>query len=229
MKYLFVLLLGLVVGAILGVAALYFNPLTARGGEVPDAGSWVLDYGSPISTGLTFTHGGQTRLPVHPSGTPELWENTINKTTLSVFRVTGPDGQAAVASRVSLPSERTDMLIRGVVVTDHWLITVPGEGSLFIDSDMNVWPFVKRDLLPVWYLGRTWRGPHNYLPTLGPGLDRSGIVQGATGRFAEREGYAREEYRMSVFNTQRGPEQFEATLHIDLPERIASAAGETPQ
>ena len=230
MKYLLTLVMGLLVGALLGVVALYVNPLTTRETGQPGAADWTLSYESPVSGGLAFTHGGETRLPNHPAGIPELWENTINTMLLSVFRVSSPDGRTGVASRLSLPSEASELLRRGVVVTDHWVITMPGEGSLFVDADSNLWPFIKRDLFPVWYLGRAWRGPNSYSPTVGPGLDRTGIVQGATGRFADRSGSSVERYHVSVFNTQRGPDEFEAELFIDLPEiATASASDQTTE
>ena len=227
MKYLLTLISGLLAGALLGVVALYINPLTTREAGQPGAADWALSYESPISGGLAFTHGGETRLPNHPAGIPELWENTINRMLLSVFRVSSPDGRAGVASRLSVPSEASELLRRGVVVTDHWVITMPGEGSLFVDADSNLWPFIKRDLVPVWYLGRSWRGPQSYSPTVGPGLDQAGIVQGATGRFADRSGRSVERYHVSVFNTQRGPDEFEAELFIDLPE-LATASASDP-
>ncbi len=221
MKYLLTLILGLLLGAILGVVALYLNPLTLQENAQPGAGGWRLTYGSPIIGGLAFTHGGQSRLPSHPAGIPELWENTINKAALSVIPLSAPDGQRGVASRVSVPSEATEFLRRGFIMTDHWLVTFPNEGSLFVDSDSNLWPFVKRDVLPVWFLGRPWDGPRDYSPTAGPGLGNVGLVQGASGGFAERSGSSFDRYHISVFNTQRGPEQFEAELLIDLPEPSA--------
>ena len=135
MKHLITLILGLVVGAVLGVGVLYVNPLTTREASRSLEGSWRLEYGSPITSGLAFTYRGDARLTSHPAGVPELWENTINKSILSVFPITAPNGQRGVASRVSVPSERTEFLRRGVIVTDHWLITFPDEGSLFVDSD----------------------------------------------------------------------------------------------
>lgn len=226
MKYILTLVSGLLVGAFLGLAVLYLNPLTTREVAQPGTGDWTLSYGSPVSGGLAFTHGGQSRLPIHPAGIPELWENTINKMLLSVFRISSSDGQTGIASRLSLPSESTELLRRGVIVSDHWLISIPGEGSLFVDADSNLWPFVKRDVLPVWYLGRSWGGPQSYGPTIGPGPNHSGIVQGATGRFAERVGSSMELYHLSAFNTQRGPDEFEAELFVNLPELTAATAPE---
>ena len=226
MKYLVTLILGLFAGAVLGIGALYVNPLTTNEAAAPGAADWTLTYESPVSGGIALTHGGDSRLPSHPAGVPELWENTINKMLLSVFRVSSPDGRTGIASRLSLPSESSELLRRGVIVTDHWLITMPGEGSLFVDADSNLWPFIKRDLLPVWYLGRAWRGPQSYSPTTGPGLGQAGIVQGATGRFANLDGSSVERYHVSVFNRQRGPDEFEAELFINLPELVTASAPE---
>jgi hypothetical protein len=53
-------------------------------------------------------------------------------------------------------------------------------------ADTNVWPFLK-ETLPVWYLGRTWKGPSNYWPTVGPGELGAAVVIGATGDFVGLE------------------------------------------
>ena len=97
---------------------------------------------------------------------------------------------------------------------------------MFVDMDSNVWPFLKRDVFPVWYLGRSWRGPQDYNLTAGPGLGNTGVVRGATGGFADRPGTSLERFHLSMFNTQRGPEKLEAELFIDLPEAEPAVAAE---
>ena len=223
MKYVLMVILGLLVGAAMGLAILYFNPLTSAEDSAPGPGDLQFSYSSPISGGLAFTHGGLSHQPTHPALIPELWENTIDQTLLSVFAVTSADGQVGIASRVSLPSELTAPLTRGVIVTDHWLITIPNEGSLFVDSDINLWPFFKQDLLPVRYLGRDWGGPRDYQPTAGPGIDGAALVQGATGRFANTSGSAVGHYRTLAFNARQGAEQFEAELILTLSAAQAEA------
>ena len=45
-------------------------------------------------------------------------------------------------------SADTDLLLRGVLVSDHWLVTIPSEGTLFVRAESNAWPFLKNTLVP---------------------------------------------------------------------------------
>lgn len=224
MRYLFTLIGGLLVGAVIGCAGLYLNPLTER--EAPEAldNDWTLTYGTPTTEGVAFTHGGASRLLIHPAGISELWENTVSQGLLSVVEMADDSGVAVgVASRISFPSESTELLGRGVIYTDQWVITIPGEGTFFVHCDSNMWPFIKENILPVWYLRRPWDGPHTYRPTVGPELRGLGQVTGATGRFVGLHGNAVERYRLSAFNDRVGPEQLRAELSLRLPDEARSA------
>jgi len=217
MKYAGALLAGLIVGGSLALTGLYYNPLTRAEAPLPGAEDWVLAYGSPLRDGLAFIHSGESRLPRQPLDSPVLWESTIDQTFLSLLLVNGADGEpVGIASRISFPSEDSELLARGVIVTDQWMITLPGEGSLFIHSESNLWPFLTETLLPVWYLGRPWDGPATYSPTAGPGPEGAARAYGATGRFAGLAGSAVERYRLVEFSERLGPEQFEAELFVNL-------------
>ncbi len=120
------------------------------------------------------------------------------------------DNPTAIASRLLAVSPRTDFVLSGVRVNDYWLLTIPGEGTLFLRADTNVWPFLK-ETLPVWYLGRPWKGPSEYSPTAGPGELGAAVVIGATGRFVGLEGSAIEKYRLT---------------DLDPAARSAAATGE---
>lgn len=219
MKYLLTILLGFVLGTAAAVAALYYNPLTQRSGPPPADGDTLLNYGSPVSGELAFTHGHLSRLPANPPGVTDLWEATINKSALGVIVLRGDDGvPAAIASRVSYPSEDTDFLLDGAVVNDDWLVSVPGQGSLFITAQNNWWPLLEEAVIPVWYLGRPWKGPALYEPTVGPGVGGQAVVRGASGVFAGRRGSAAERYQMEDFDTRVGPRQVYAQLYWRFAE-----------
>jgi hypothetical protein len=219
--------LGFVAGVALVIAALYLNPLTEDAGIAEDTNARVLAYGSPFVYGLAVTHSGQSRLPLRPDSIPELWETTISDSMLSVVVLHNSDGSAVgVGSRVSQFSETTQMLTRGIVVDDNWLVTIPGEGSFFVNADSNLWPFLKETFIPVWYLDRPWQGPKRYQPTAGPGLDGRAIVTGATGRFAEAHGSAVESYQVHSFPQPGDPGDIEARLYLQLGNRETNLASE---
>lgn len=214
MKYLLTALLGFLLGAAAAVAALYYDPFTQGGGPVPADGDTLLTYASPVSSALAFTHGRLSRLPANPPGVADLWEATINKSALAIVVLRGDDGtSAAIGSRLSYPSEDTDFLLNGVLLNDDWLVSVPGRGSLFITAQSNWWPLLKDAVIPVWYLGRPWRGPAVYEPTVGPGVGNQAIVRGASGEFAGRQGSAAERYQMEDFDARVGPRQVYAQLY----------------
>jgi hypothetical protein len=229
MKFVLTTALGFVAGVALVIAGLYFNPLTEDSGSAEDANARVLAYGSPFVYGLAATHSGRSRLPLRPDSIPELWETTISDAMLSVVVLHNEEGLAVgVGSRVSQFSENTEILTRGIVVDDNWLVTIPGEGSFFVNADSNLWPFLKETFIPVWYLDRPWQGPKLYQPTSGPGLGGKAIVTGASGRFANAQGSAVESYRIHTFPQPGDPGDVEARLYVQLGNGETSLAAELP-
>lgn len=230
MKYFWTLFAGFLVGVAFALTGLYFNPLTQRPGPLPANEDSVFTYASPLTSELVFAHGNLSRLPSYPSGVPDLWEGTINKSALSVVLLRGADGTAAIASRVSYPSEDTELLRNGVLLTDDWVVSLPGQGSLFINSQSNWWPFLKEMLIPVWYFGRPWPGPSEYAPTVGPAQGVWAFVNGATGRFAGLTGTAAERYSVQEFDERVGPRQALTEIYWRLNEPVDTVAtvAETP-
>jgi hypothetical protein len=221
MNYAIVGLLGFLIGAAAGGAAIYYNPLTqARApAEVADR---ALHYALPGEV-LDFTLGEAIVPPGTPKREAVLWEETIDRTAL-LFLVLedARDKPVAVASRLLAVSPRTDFLFSGVRVNDYWLLTIPGEGTLFLRADTNVWPFLK-ETLPVWYFGAPWKGPAEYRPTAGPSEDGTAVVIGATGRFTGQTGSAVELYRLT--DLDRVSRSASATGELDLrlaARRVAS-------
>jgi hypothetical protein len=213
-KYLLTGLLGAVLGAIGAGAVLYFNPLTAAEPNVSDAGAWSLDYSFPDGSVLALTHSGRLSLPATPAEVPALWETTIEDVALSVVALTDSAGDiGAVASRISVPSAETDLLLRGVIVSELWLASVPGQGTFAITGDNNLWPLVKDTYLPVSLLRREWRGPAEYAITVGP-LRGAAQVRGVSGVFAGRNGSAEETYSMQAFSAEHGIEAMRGALAV---------------
>ncbi|HET7609091.1 MAG TPA: hypothetical protein VFL84_10470, partial [Gammaproteobacteria bacterium] len=129
----------------------------------------------------------------------------------------GSNQPAALASRLLSTSPDTDLLLNGVLVSDDWLVTIPGEGSFYVHADSNAWPFLKEKLVPVWYLDQPWTGPAEYWPTVGPGADDSADVVGLTGSFRGSEGSAVERYEITALDPARNVAQVKGELHLNLP------------
>jgi len=217
MKTLLVAFSGFSVGAAAALALLYYNPLTATPQVDVAASVRTLHYELPAQA-LSFSRGERALLPGVAVGADELWEETISRAALLALSLDDADGApAAAASRLLQPSKDTDLLLTGVVVNDFWLLTVPGEGSLFLRADSNIWPFLKSTFIPTWYLGRSWAGPADYRPTVGPG-PASAVVIGATGRYTNLAGYASETYRVNALDRERRTVALAGELRLDVEE-----------
>jgi hypothetical protein len=227
MKYFLAWLVGALLGAGAALAALYFNPLTQAGGQRPLGDPWTLTYDFPGGSMLALTHDGQLGLPHIPADIPPLWEAAIDHVALSVLRLEDANGgPSGLASRVSVLSQDTDFLLRGFVVSDYWLITVPGQGTLYLESENNLWPFLKDTLIPVKYLQREWRGPVSYSATVGPRFGSAAEIFGVSGEFAGARGSAREIFDLDRFSAAHGIEALRGTLALELEGRGSHDASE---
>jgi hypothetical protein len=216
MRYLIVVLLGLLVGTAAAGAVLYYNPFSVTGTGVPNATDRVLHYSLPDNV-LAFSFGNDARYFGRDPGDDGLWEETIDRTAVLGLVLNDAENQpAAVASRLMAVSPDSDLLLRGVVVSDYWLVTLPGEGTLFVHADTNAWRFLKEALVPVWFLDRPWDGPSEYWPTVGPGTDDNGVVVGVSGNFRGSEGSVVERYELTALDPQRESALAEGELRLSL-------------
>ena len=217
MKHLIVAIVGLVLGAVAASVLLYYNPLAEKSAPQPSATDRVFHYSLPDQV-LEFAVGEDARLFGQNTGQDSLWEETIDRTAVLGLVLNDAANQpAAVASRLVATSADTNLLLRGVLLNDHWLVTVPGEGTLFVRSDSNAWPFLKNTLVPVWYLDRPWNGPAEDWPTVGPGADESGVALGITGAFRGASGSVIEHYEISALDPKRELALAKGELHLNLP------------
>lgn len=219
MKYLFVALLGLLIGAGLAGTALYYNPFSVQTGGSPETGDRVLKYSLPDQV-LTAAVGEHALLAGRSPEVEGLWEETIDRAAVIGLVLTDEAGQpAAIASRLMAASPSTDLLLNGVVLNDYWLVTLPGQGTLFVRSDSNVWPFLKETVLPVWLFDRPWRGPLEYHPTVGPNAGNTGSVLGVAGVFEGKVGSAVERYDVTAFGATQNSTAVAGELFLHLPEQ----------
>jgi len=216
MKYLFVAVFGLLVGVALAGVLLYFNPLSVTA-AAPSAAGRVLHYALPDDV-LELALGADAKFFGQRNGDDGLWEETIDRSAVLGLVLNDATNQpVALASRLMAVSPDSDLLLRGVLLSDHWLVTIPGEGTLFVRADSNTWPFLKETLVPVWYLEQPWHGPAEYWPTVGPSADDTGIVVGVAGALRGQEGSAVEHYRLTALDRASGAALAEGELHLDLP------------
>lgn len=214
MKYVLSLLAGLIAGMALAIAALYFNPLTQRSVEPTGAPDWSLQFGlAPAATWIA-THNEQRGLPIVPAEVPKLWESGIKGILLTALPLHDASGHlAAFGTRITVPSDSTEFLSAGLLVDDYWLISMPGQGTLFMHAVNNEWPLVRDTFVRVDLLRRDWRGPGAYAPTVGPGKDGASVM-GLSGSLAGRTGHGRE--RGALDNYTGSLAALSGELQLDL-------------
>lgn len=217
MKHFFVALFGLLLGAAAAGVVLYYNPVTGASAAVPGRTDRLLRYSLPDEV-LEFSLGAAAEFLGQSAGDDPLWEDTINGTAvLGLVLNDDVDQPAAIASRLMAASSDTDLLLHGVLVSDYWLVTIPGEGSLFVRADSNVWPFLKQTLMPVWYFDRPWQGPVEYRPTVGPGPDHTATVLGLSGVFGDQDGTAVERYNVTALDPVSHSAAVVGEIYLHLP------------
>lgn len=222
MKYVWMTLFGSLVGALAGAALLFFNPLIDTGDPSLAGFDRMMRYSLPDDA-IVVTHGGMLPLERRPFGVEPLWESTIRSTSLATLVLRSDSGEPqAVASRVVWPSKRTELLTAGVLANDHWLVSLPGDGSFFVVAESNLTSIAKDTLVAVRLLGREWREPRTYAPTEGPGIAGTARMVGASGAFEERAGRALERYRIERFTRSAGLERASGELYLalDLPPAV---------
>jgi len=222
MKYVWMLLAGWVVGAAAGAALLYVNPLTESGDPSLAGFEQTLRYRLPDDA-LVLTHSGALPIERTPFEVEPLWESAIRSASLAMLVLRSESGEPlAVASRIAAPSKRTELLTAGVLANDHWLVSLPGDGSFFVVAESNLTSIAKDTLVAVRLLGREWREPRTYAPTEGPGIAGTARMVGASGAFEERAGRALERYRIERFTRSAGLERASGELYLalDLPPAV---------
>ena len=223
MRYLFVAILGLALGAVAAGVLVYYNPLADKSAPKPAATDRVLRYSLPEQV-LDFAVGEDAQLFGQDAGDDALWEETIDRAAvLGLVLNDGSNRPVALASRLLSTSPDSDLLLRGVLVSDDWLVTVPNEGTFYVHADSNAWPFLKEKLVPVWYLERPWIGPAEYWPTVGPSKDETANVVGLTGAFRGTEGSAVEHYEVTTLDPARHAALANGELYLNFPgPRVAA-------
>src|SRR5688572_20767384 len=122
MRYLFVAIIGLALGAAGAGVVLYYNPLADKAAPMPGATDRVLHYSLPDQV-LQFSVGEDAKLFGQDAGDDALWEETIDRAAvLGLVLNDGSNQPVALASRLLSTSPDTNLLLRGVLVSDDWLV-----------------------------------------------------------------------------------------------------------
>ncbi len=196
MKYLLTLLIGVLLGAACAGALVYFNPLIDGGASPQNGPAPSMDYALSGDRLLASAHAGLSQLPATVGGAGALWERGVRGTWLQSFTLTEDDDSVvAVATKLIVPQPSSNLIHTGLLTEDHWLITLPGRGTLSASGTSNVWPLLRDTLLRTNLLRQAWSGAESY-PMLGGNGTR---VVGASGELGARLGTLAETVRLSGY------------------------------
>jgi len=226
-KYLTVLLLGLVTGVAIALAILFYNPLTAQRSLSPlavsDRQQISLRYSAVAEDSIIITNnGGSSRLQPNPVKVQQLWEATISKTDVLVTLLHDSRNESVgIGVKYSSRSERTRLLNGEALVDSTWYIYLPGKGSMLIEQSENHWAFLREVVIPAhWNSGNKWRGNWYGTITNGPGALGTASVYGGSGIYKGLNSEAIETHTAKAYSTDVGPVAMEGRLTIDLSVEV---------
>ena len=151
------------------------------------------------------------------TGEDSLWEETIDRTAVLGLVLNDAANQpAALASRLMATSAETDLLLRGVLVSDHWLVTIPSEGTLFVRADSNAWPFLKKRLCPSGISTGRGTAPRNTGRRSAPARTRAASRSASRARSAAAKAAPSSTTRSRLSTPRASVALAKAELHLTL-------------
>lgn len=236
MKFMTVLVVGIVTGVVVFAAGVAFNPFVSKQGLSPlavtDSQTVTLTYPGVASDGIVFTNDGESRVSPHPEKVLQLWEASIRQTSASVKELRDGRGQVAgLGIKMSSLSEATRLFAGKAIVDSVWYVYLPGRGGMFIEQTENYWDYLRKIVFPGYRSSaNTWQG--NWLGNLtaGPGALGTAKVTGSSGEFSGLEMLAVESLTVRAWRTVDGPLVAEGQLLIELPPEAVdvSSIDESP-
>ena len=222
MKYLITLLLGMLVGAALFVAGLYFNPFAAKQTisplALPDGRIIDLSFANVPAEMVLYTNNGQSVSKPHPARVQQLWESTVQNSRVSVVSLTSARGEpAGIGVKFASESEDTRPLQAKALVNSAWFVYLPGRGSLFVQQTENYWAYLRDIVVPArWSSSDSWRGAWHRITTSGPGALGTARVDGLSGEFAGLVAEAVESVDAKAYSAVDGPVGMTGALSISI-------------
>lgn len=231
MKHVIALVLGVLVGALLFVLGMTFNPfvidrslspLTVTNEEV-----LTLNFSAVPAEAILFTNAGDQPIKPHPAKVQQLWEETIRQSSVMVTVMRDARNQTAgLGIKFSSLSEHTRLLNGEALVDSTWYVFLPERGSLFIEQSENYWDVLREVYIPAYRnSAKSWKGSWIGDITIGPGVLGTAVVTGGNGPLRGIPMQSSESLSIRAYSIDEGPVSAEGRLLIEMP-RIAQAASE---
>ncbi len=227
MKYLISLLAGTLLGAMLFLLGLYYNPFVGQASVSPLAVSDTpvidLTFSSVPGESILYTNNGESTIAPFPDRVGELWEPAIVATSVWVTELqNGRGGPAGIGIKFSSPSEQTRIVHGEAMVNSAWHIYLPEKGTFFIDQTENYWTYLRDVIIPAsWSSGNNWRGTYHNIMTNGPGSLGTARLTGGSGIYANLISEAVESRTARGYSSATGPISMSGSLHVAIPNTEA--------
>ena len=231
MKYLIVLIIGMLTGVAVFAAGVAYNPFISKQGLSPlavtDLQTVTLNYSGVASDVIMFTNDGESWISPHPEKVLQLWEASIRQTSAFVKVLRDGRGQVVgLGIKISSLSEATRLFSGKAIVDSVWYVYLPGRGGMFIEQTENYWDYLRGIVLPAYRSSaNTWQGTWIGNLTAGPGALGTAKVTGSSGDFSGLEMLAVESLTVRTWRAVDGPLAAEGQLLIELPRQTV---GESP-
>jgi hypothetical protein len=222
MKYLVALIVGMLVGATVLAAVLYYNPFVTSNNLSPlsvTSNEVVrLSYSAAASESFVYTNDGESQVSPYPAKVQQLWEPTIHQTTAVVTQLIDGRGEpAGFGVKFSSTSESTNLIDGEILVDSVWHIYLPERGSLFIEQTENYWDYIHEIVVPAYRSsGDNWRGAWLGNITHGPGALGTAWVAGGSGQFRGMDTEAVEALSAKAYSVADGPVGVTGEISIEL-------------
>lgn len=218
MKYVYGIIAGMSVGALLFAALLYWNPFAGRDAVSPLAVAsgrlLELKYSLAAVDSIAYVNDGRSSSAPHPEKIQQLWEPTVNDTTVLVAMLSDARGApAGIGVKFSTGSEASRLLNAEVLVDSVWHVWLADRGGMLIQQTENRWPWLRDVVIPATLSsGDSWRGNWYGILTSGPNALGTGVVSAGG-----INGEAVEAIKANAYSADRGPVDVEGSLTIVLP------------
>ncbi len=227
MKYVLSLVLGVLVGAAAFALLLYNNPFAVKRSISPlavtDSPVLSLAYSAAPADAIVYTNDGESMTLPYPEGAPELWERTVNDSSVLATTLLDSRGQpVGFGVKFLTDSEDTRILNSEAIADSAWHLYVSRRGTLFIDQRENLWSYL-RDVVVKALMNSadSWRGAWIGVMTSGPNPIGTARVVGGNGEFAGLDSEAVESLNATAYSAGSGPVAIEGSLVITVPDTPA--------
>jgi len=226
MKYVVILIFGMLIGAAILVAGMIYNPFVLDRGLSPLSVSssqvMTLNYSGAPSESILFTNDGESHWKPFPEKAPQLWEAPIRQSSAMTTVIRDARGQTAgVGVKFSSQSEKTKLLQGKALVDSVWYVYLPGRGSLFIEQSENYWTLLREVFLPAYRSSsNSWKGTWLGDLTAGPGALGTSKVTGGSGSLRGLSADGVESLSVQAYSADRGPISAEGRLAIEMATAV---------